>query len=133
MWEQMNLVAAAVAALTTFVVGGLWYSPLLFLKRWQQEMGLTASQPGHAAKVYGLAYLFSLVAALFLSHMLGADDNSRTGMISGAMIGLCVAATAIGINYMFAQRSIVAVLIDGGYFTVQFAVFGLVLGSWPAA
>ena len=29
--------------------------------------------------------------------------------------------------------SIVAVLIDGGYFTVQFAVFGLVLGSWPAA
>ena len=54
-------------------------------------------------------------------------------MISGAMIGLCVAATAIGINYMFAQRSMMAVLIDGGYFTAQFAVFGLVLGSWPVA
>ena len=131
MLEQIDFFAAVVAALTTFVVGGLWYSPLLFLKRWLREMNLGDSQQGHPVKIYGMAFLFSLVAALFLSHMLGAEDNWRTGMVSGALLGLCFVATAFGINYMFANRSLAAVAIDGGYFVVQFAAFGLVLGAWP--
>ena len=39
-------------------------------------------------------------------------------------------AASFGINYQFANRSLTLWLIDGGYHTVQFLLFGLVLGLW---
>lgn len=36
----------------------------------------------------------------------------------------------MSINYQFANRPIIAWLIDGGYHTVQFVLYGLILGAW---
>jgi hypothetical protein len=49
----------------------------------------------------------------------------------GLLIGLCFVAASFGVNYQFANRSLKAWLIDGGYHALQFAAFGLVLGAWP--
>ena len=35
--EHFNIAAVVVAALSTFVIGGLWYSPLLFGRAWMRE------------------------------------------------------------------------------------------------
>ena len=32
--DQLNLFAVVVAAVSSFVIGGLWYSPLLFQRAW---------------------------------------------------------------------------------------------------
>jgi hypothetical protein len=48
----------------------------------------------------------------------------------GAIAGFGIAATSFGINYQFANRSFKMWLIDGGYHTAQFILFGLVLGLW---
>lgn len=37
----MNWLAIIVAALANFLLGGLWYSPILFGKRWQKENNLS--------------------------------------------------------------------------------------------
>ncbi len=37
--HNLNLWAILVAAISTMVVGFLWYSPLLFAKAWMKEMG----------------------------------------------------------------------------------------------
>lgn len=71
MIEQINWLSVAVAPVITFVVGGPWYSPALFLKPWQQDMNLSEEQPGHPVKVFGLAYVFSFVACAFLAFLLG--------------------------------------------------------------
>jgi hypothetical protein len=39
--DEPTAVAALVAALSSFVIGGMWYSPILFAKAWQREAGLT--------------------------------------------------------------------------------------------
>ena len=39
-------------------------------------------------------------------------------------------AASFGINYQFANRSALMWLIDGGYHTVQFGIYGLILGLW---
>ncbi|HEY4367482.1 MAG TPA: DUF1761 domain-containing protein [Steroidobacteraceae bacterium] len=127
----INWLAAAVAALATFVIGGPWYSPAMFGKRWQREMGGVKAEPGHPARVFGLSYVFSFIAAAGLSALLGVGTGAVHGLIVGALVGLCFVATSFGVNYQFANRSLVALLIDGGYHTVQFAAFGLVLGAWP--
>ncbi len=37
--HSLNWLAVLVAAISTMVVGFLWYSPLLFAKPWMREMG----------------------------------------------------------------------------------------------
>jgi hypothetical protein len=121
--------AVAVAALATFVIGGPWYK--VFGERWHREMGGGAKTPGHPAKVFGLAYVFSLVSTALLAAYLGPDAGAGAGAKLGALIGACFVAASFGVNYVFANRSFTALAIDGGYHIVQFAAFGLILGVWP--
>ena len=57
-----------------------------------------------------------------------------SGVLEAAWQGLAVGAgfvaASFGINYQFANRSFLMFLIDGGYHTVQFLVYGLILGLW---
>jgi hypothetical protein len=129
---EINWPGAAVAALATFLIGGPWYSNALLGERWRRAMGVSAdAKPGHPARLFGLAYVFSLVATAFLSTLIAPGAGAPDGLRIGFAIGLCVVATSFGVNYMFANRPAAALLIDGGYHVAQFATFGLVLGVWP--
>jgi hypothetical protein len=44
--------------------------------------------------------------------------------------GLAYVAMGFAINYAFAGRSFRLWLIDGGYHTLQFTLYGLILGAW---
>jgi hypothetical protein len=131
MFVSVNWLAAVVAALATFLVGGPWYRA--FGKRWNREMAFgEGHRGGHPARVFGLAYVFSLFSTVCLSGLLGPHAGAVHGLTFGAIVGLCLVAASFGVNYQFGNRSFVALAIDGGYHTIQFAVFGLVLGAWPA-
>ncbi len=128
--SDINLVAVAVSALATFVVGGPWYSRRVFGDVWKRAIGET-HPPGHPARVFGLAYVFSLVSAGLLAAYLGPGAGALAGAKCGALVGACFVAASFGVNYLFANRSFVALAIDGGFHIVQFAAFGLILGVWP--
>ena len=51
-------------------------------------------------------------------------------LCQGLLVGAGFVAMSFGINYQFANRSTTLWLIDGGYHTVQFAIYGLILGLW---
>jgi hypothetical protein len=125
----MNYWAILVAAVTSFLLGGLWYSPALFGAAWNRENG-GVPPPGHPAKVFGISFLFSLVAAYIFALFVGPNADWQTAVHKGLLVGAGLVATSFGINYQFAQRSFKLWLIDGGYHLVQFMVFGLVLGLW---
>ena len=62
---DINWLAVLAAALSAFLLGGLWYSPAMFQRAWQRGSGLTDEQlqkGGHPGKVYGGAFVLSLVA-----------------------------------------------------------------------
>ena len=125
----MNVWAVLVAAVSSFLVGGLWYSPVLFGAIWNRENG-GQPQTGHPAKVFGVSFFFSLVAATCFAYWLGAAPALDAALCKGLLAGAGLVAASFGINYQFAQRSAKLWLIDGGYHTVQFLLFGLILGLW---
>lgn len=125
----MNFFAVLLAAVSSFLLGGLWYSPVLFGRIWTIENG-GPEHSGHPAKVFGVSLVFSLVAAASFALWLGASPPIETALKAGALAGFGFVAASFGINYQFAQRSFKLWLIDGGYHTVQFVLFGLVLGLW---
>ncbi|KAF1694914.1 DUF1761 domain-containing protein [Pseudoxanthomonas koreensis] len=127
---DLNLWAVLAAALSAFLLGGIWYGPL-FRKAWCREAGLDPDAPGgHPALVFGGAFVASLVAAAAFAWFLGPAPAVGHAVGAGAVTGLCWVAASFGINYLFAGRSLKMWLIDGGYHVVQFALYGLVLGLW---
>jgi hypothetical protein len=129
---EINWLAALAAGVSSFVVGGLWYSPALFGKAWQRETGLTDEQlkAGNPAKIFGGSLVLSVAAAVMFAMFLG--PNPALGFATGAgfAAGLFWVAASFGINYLFEHKGLRLFLINGGYHTVQFTVFGLVLGLW---
>jgi hypothetical protein len=80
--------------------------------------------------VFGVAFVFSLVAAAVYAWFLGPEPPLAFSVGMGAMVGLGYVATSFGINYQFAGRPFVLWAIDGGYHTLQFVLYGLILGLW---
>jgi hypothetical protein len=80
--------------------------------------------------VFGLSFLFSVIAAAAFSVWIGPNPLLGTALLKGLVADWCFVAASFGINYQFASRSTLMWLIDGGYHTAQFVLFGLVLGLW---
>ena len=132
--QDLNWLAVIVAAASAFLLGGLWYSPALFGKIWGREAKIekgAGSEAGHPAKVFGISFVFALIAAAVFAWWIGPDVALPESLGYGLLAGAGFAATSFGINYQFANRSLLMWLIDGGYHTMQFLLFGLVLGIWP--
>ena len=57
------------AALAGFVVGGIWYGPVMG-RKWMGAVGLTEEQikQGNMGLIYGGAFAFSLLASWTLAH-----------------------------------------------------------------
>ena len=127
---ELNYWAVLVAAASAFLLGGVWYGPL-FKNAWCREAGMDPDKPnGHPAAVFGGAFVLSLVAAALFAVWLGPAPPLAASVGAGVAVGLGWVATSFGINYLFAGRSLKLWLIDGGYHTLQFALYGLVLGLW---
>ena len=127
----LNWFAIVAAAVSAFVLGGLWYGPL-FKQAWCREAGVDpdAPQKRHPAGVFGLAFIASLVAATGFAWYLGPSPQVWVAVHAGLMVGFFWVATSFAINYSFAGRSLKLWLIDAGYHLLQFALYGVILGLW---
>ena len=132
MFEGINLLAVLLAGFSAFILGGLWYSPVLFLKPWMRATGLTEAelQASHPAKVYGLSFMLSLLAAFVFAMFLGPAPAFAFATAAGFSAGLCWVAASFGINYLFEQKPLTLWLVNGGYHTAQFTLYGAILGLW---
>jgi hypothetical protein len=129
---DVNYLAVVLAALSAFVLGGLWYSPLLFGKKWMAACGQSEERlrSGNPAIVFGGAFLLNLVAAFVLALWLkerAADVQDAAS--AGFAVGLGLVATSIGVIYLFERRPLALWLINGGYAVVLFTAMGAILGA----
>jgi hypothetical protein len=128
-FQNLNWLAVVCAALSTFLIGGLWYS--IFEKPWMaannftKEYLLTRKMP----LVFWLSFLFALFMAINLAMFVGKEDLTY-GMIAGFMTGFGWVSFSIAIIALFENRPLKYVLINGGYMIVSFTVMGAILGGW---
>ena len=128
--EAINLWAVLAAAVAAFVLGGIWYAPPVFGAAWQRETGLSEEtlKARKPAMIFGVSFVLSLVAAFVFAMFLGPKPSLQLAVGAGVAAGLCWVAASFGINYLFEGRSLKLFAINGGYHTLQFALYGLVLG-----
>jgi len=128
---DVSWLGVLLCGVSSLILGGLWYSPLLFAKPWQRGAGLTDEQlaGGNMALIFGSAFVLSLGAAAIFAAAVGDRHGLVTWLAAGAAAGALVAA-AFGINYLFERRSVGQWMINGGYHFLQFVLFGLILAHF---
>jgi len=101
----------------------------VFGKKWMALAGLTEEQAksGSIPMIFGGAFALSVIAAAVFSMFLGPKPELGFALGAGSSAGLCWVATGLGINYLFERKPLGLFLINGGYFTVQFTLIGLIL------
>jgi hypothetical protein len=124
--------AVLAAAVSTFVIGGLWYSPLLFQKRWMASNGFRDEdlQKGRIATIFGCSFVFALVMAVNLAMFLDAPDTTTAWGATAGLLAAVWVALGIATVALFERRPWSYILINGGYWIVSFVVMGAIIGAW---
>lgn len=130
---HLNWLAVVAAAVSTFVIGGLWYSKVLFGRAWMSANHFKEEDlaGGNMGKIFGLSLLFALIMSANLAAFLAdAKTTVAWGATAGFLAGFGWVALAVATIALFERRSWKYILINGGYMTVSFVIMGLILGAW---
>jgi len=130
-YGSINLLAVLVAAIFSMILGGLWYSPLLFGNMW---MKLAKIKPNtdQMAKSYIAGFLASLITMYVLANVLNyAGVGSVT---SGISVGFLVwigffVTTALG-TILWEGKSPKLFAINIGYSFVNIIVASIIIAVW---
>ena len=132
----VNNVAVLVSGVVIFLLGGLWYSPMLFAKRWVALIGKSEEElrasAGNMPTSYLFVFLCGLLTAWVLALVVGnfAPASAVDGAIIGAICWLGFAgATSLG-TALFSGKPKALWLIDSGFNLVAFIVAGAILTMW---
>ena len=136
--SDLNFLAILAASVAKFVIGGLWFSPLLFVKPWLAEMKfteeqMTAAKAKRPAHTLVPTFFLGLVQVFALGVLLRAmkPDCLACAVGTAAMCSVAFSGLSNAINYLFEGRSLRMWLITAGHDAVALAIAGLILGAWP--
>jgi hypothetical protein len=132
----VNNVAVLVSGVVIFLLGGLWYSPVLFAKRWVALIGKTPEElranAGNIPASYVFVFLCGLVTAWIMALVVGnfATATALDGAVIGALCWLGFAgATSFG-TALFSGKPKALWLIDSGFNLIAFVIAGVILAGW---
>ena len=131
-FSSINWLAIVVAAVSAFMVGGIWYSKALFGNAWMAGSNLTMEQvqAGNKGKIFGFTALFSLIMAVNLGMFLAdAKTDLAWGTTAGFLAGIWT-FSAIAIHSLFELKSWRLIFINGGYSIVSLTIMGAIIGAW---
>lgn len=131
-FPEINYLAVLVSALAFFVIGAIWYSPVLFANAWIKDLGLKKEEMArqNMVKTFGVSFILMLVMAFNLAAFIGNGMGWQFGLTAGALAGIGWVALALGVLYLFERRSFRFWLINAGYLSIGFSVMGLIIGAW---
>jgi hypothetical protein len=131
---NVNYLAVLVSGVLIFMLGGLWYSPALFAKKWTALMGRSEAenQASGVPILFLQAFLCGLLSAYAIAVLLNHFINLTP--LRGAMIGafcwLGFAGASSYANAIFAKKPTALWLIDTGFNLVSFVLAGVILSVW---
>jgi hypothetical protein len=132
--STINWLAVLVAGAAMWVLGSLWFSPVLFAKPWIKACGFTDAQMKQKSNL-GLMLVTSFVLGLLMAVNLAFYHNSPTttgafGAAAGAAAGIGWVGLAFAMSAMFEKKPFAYTLITGGYYAVSLTLMGFIIGAW---
>ena len=129
--------AVLVATLVHFILGGLWYSPLLFANKFMQLINWTPEQlrqlesESHAKELV-IAFVMSFLLVYILAHFVQYTKatNAFGGIQTAFWLWLGFVVTTQLPTVLFEQRSFGLFAINVAYQFVGCSLAGAILAVW---
>jgi hypothetical protein len=136
--SQLNYVAVLVTAVAGFLIGWLWFSPVLFAKPWMAEMKITEEMMKAQCAEKGMAgfmikgFIYTLISTFAVAVVIQSRPvhSGLRGAAIGAFVGLLLVGARMLNGAVWEQRSTKLMAIVIGHEVVLFAVQGAILGAW---
>lgn len=131
-FHGVNLLAVLAAAISAFVIGGIWYSSLVFGKVWKSANQFRAGDPKSSpGMTFSISFVLSVIMATNLAFFLNDPKTTAVwGATAGFLAGFGWVTMGIGIVSLFEGRPFKYVLVNGGYLTIALVTMGAILGAW---
>jgi hypothetical protein len=130
----INWWALLAAIIARMVLGGIWYSPVLFLNRWMALTGRThAEMNSRMPMLLAIDLISSAVMAFILVH--AVHYAGATGWAQGAAVGFFnwlgfVGTVTLGIT-LYERKPFALFVITNGWQLLSLLVMGVILAVWP--
>jgi hypothetical protein len=132
---MVNYLTILVATIIGYIIGALWYSPLLFGNLWVKLMKFSKIDM-EKSKKQGMAkqWITMFIATLILTYILSQFIVAGAGWLHGLRIGALVwlgflATTQIGI-VLWEKKPFALYAINTLHYLVVLVVMGSILGAW---
>ena len=133
-FNHINWLAVLVGGLAYFFLGAIWYTAL-FGKKWQSYNATMMTAPDAkkgALQIMLVSFLLMLVCAIgisILAHRFGIF-GWKGGLKLGLLTGICFAATAVHISYVYEKKPLGLHLINGLYNVVGNIIAAIIICTW---
>lgn len=129
---HLNLLAVLGAGVARFILGALWYSPVLFAKQWKRLSGVRSNQMKGVAQAFTIDFIGGLVMAWVLAHAIryaGAHGVGQ-GMAAGFFNWLGFIATVQIGSVLYEKRPFNLFLINTSFSLLSCLIMGAILVTW---
>lgn len=130
---HFNHLALIVAAIILWLLGALWYSPVLFAKPWIAIIGRKSGEKpkGLAAGMIG-SFIGDLLLAFVLAHIIGwsGADTFAWGAFVGFIVWLGFVVGPLYPQSVYEGRPFTYFAINAGYWFVGLVGIGGILAVW---
>jgi hypothetical protein len=132
--HQLNHLAVLACAVILWVLGALWYSPVLFAKPWMKALGFEKDNPDKKSLVPGMmaSFVCDFILAFMLDHFIiwtGADTFAW-GALTGFIVWIGFFAAPNLPQGIYENRPFKLFAINNGYWLVGLLIVGGVLAVW---
>ena len=133
----INYLPVLISAILAFVVGGLWYSPILFANIWVKGSNIDMKKMENAknkgmAKSYLITFLGSLLTAYILTHFVQylSTETFLDGMQAGFYIWLGFVAPLSLEMVLWENKTLGYYFVNVGYHLVTLTLMAGILTVW---
>jgi uncharacterized membrane protein len=126
---SVNLLAVLVAAIVGAALGSIWYSPLMFIKKW---MTLTkVKMMDLSPKLVALSFISSLITAYILAVIIGYFQASVvSSLYLGFLLWLGFVATTSFSRVLWENSPVELYILNNAYNLLQILVMAIIIALW---
>lgn len=134
-FSEINIWAALVAAIASFIIGGLWYA-VLFGKAWQKAYAFTEDDfkkmSAHPERTYPVMFICDVLTA-FVVALLAMNigiESVGGGIALGVVLWAGIAGAITLATQLGSGRPVQGWVIDTGKQLASLIVIGAIVGGW---
>ena len=129
---EINWFAVLAAIVAAFLLGGIWFSPMLFADRWIAAIGKQPEEMGSPTRGVVMSFFTTSVMAISLALIIDRFPlmTALGGLRFGLLLGFGVILMGMIADAAFTRTSRTLLWIQGGHHALMVTIMSVILAGW---